>query len=113
VPYVAALAVTVIVEVPIYLWLGRRALGVRDRSGLPVYGGINLLSHPLLWFALAPAGAGALGTTTGLLTAEGLVTMGEGLAVAQVTRTSPTPALAIAALANAASFGLGLAVSAF
>jgi hypothetical protein len=34
--------------------------------------------------------------------------MGEGLAVAQVARAGTTPAVAIAALANAASFGVGV-----
>jgi hypothetical protein len=73
-----------------------------------VYGTVNLVSHPLLWFGLAPAGVGLLGATAGVLTAEGLVTMGEGLAVAQVARAGTTPAVAIAALANAASFGVGV-----
>jgi hypothetical protein len=100
--------VTVIVEVPIYLWLGRRTLCVADRNGLPWYGGVNLVSHPLLWFGLAPAGAGLFGATAGLLVAEGLVAAGEGLAIAHGVLAPRSAALAVAALANAASFAVGL-----
>jgi hypothetical protein len=110
--------VTVIVEVPIYvwlgrIWLGRRTLGAsrRDRSDLAIYGGVNLLSHPALWFMLAPAGARVLGATAGILAAEGLVTVGEGVAVAHATHLRRTSALALAALANAASFGIGLTLA--
>ncbi len=110
-PYVVALAVTVMVELPIYLWFGRRALGLPERSGLPWYGGVNAVSHPLLWFGLAPAGVRLLGATAGVLAAEGVVTVGEGLAVAQGTRSRRLDALMLAALANAASFSVGLALT--
>jgi hypothetical protein len=110
VPYLAALAVTLLVEVPIYRALGRRALDLREGGGLRLYGGVNLVSHPLLWFGLAPAGVALVGATAGVLAAEGLVVAGEGLAVAHVARVRQAPALAVAALANAASFGAGLAI---
>jgi hypothetical protein len=123
------------VELPIYLWFGRRALGLRERSaaprraagdpvvddGLPVragllhrapwYGGVNLVSHPLLWFGLAPAGIRLLGATAGVLAAEGVVTMGEGLAVAGGLRARRLDALMLALLANAVSFSVGLALT--
>lgn len=75
--YAVALAVTVMVEVPAYLLLGRWALAApgrrADRTGLalPWYVGVNLVSHPLLWFWLVPAGVAILGTTAEILTAGG------------------------------------------
>jgi hypothetical protein len=111
VPYLAALAVTLLVEVPIYLALGQRALYLREGGGFRLYGSVNLVSHPLLWFGLAPVAVAMVGATAGVLTAEALVVLGEGFAVAQVARVRQAPAVAIAALANAASFGVGLTIS--
>jgi hypothetical protein len=111
VPYSAALAVTVIVEVPIYLGLGRWVLRPADGNGLRWYGAVNLVSHPMLWYGLAPAGVTLLGATGGVLAAEGLVTAGEGLAISRLAAARPPAALAVAALANVASFRVGLTLA--
>jgi hypothetical protein len=119
VSYAVALAVTVIVEVPVYLLLRRWAFAVvatpegrADGNGpeLGWYAGVNVVSHPVLWFVLVPAGVAVLGATAGILVAEGLVVAGEGAALSLVLR-GRAPVLgvvAVAALANAASFSLGL-----
>ena len=112
-----ALAVTIIVEVPVYLFVSRWTFatpgGRADGNGPEFrgYAGVNLVSHPLLWFGLVPLGVAMLGATPGVLAAEALVVAGEGAALAFVLRDR-APVLgvvAIAALANAASFSLGLA----
>jgi hypothetical protein len=67
VTYPVALALTLTIEVPLYLILGR-VLGRRvDARGIGAAFAVNIGSHPLLWFAMFPAASWALGDTGGLL----------------------------------------------
>ncbi|MEV4411862.1 hypothetical protein [Catellatospora sp. NPDC049609] len=53
-PYPAALALTLAVELPVYAVALRRGWGVGRRRALLCALGVNLATHPLLWWLLGP-----------------------------------------------------------
>ena len=78
--YPAALALTLVVEVPVWTALAVRATGAAVSRALGVAVLVNLVSHPVLWFVLVPAAdavAVAGRTVVGLLAAEAVVVVGE------------------------------------
>jgi hypothetical protein len=110
--YAIAAAVTFAVELPVVLLIARRArLLFGDAK---VLGAAALLTHPALWYvpylffpeALRPANYGLY-----LVVGEGLVLLVETAVYWLVlVRHRPRLALAMSALANAASYGVGLIV---
>lgn len=105
--YAAALALTVAVEVPLYVGglLALRLAGTL--RALVVAVGVNLLTHPLLWLALVDGA-----TPARVLAAEGCVCVVEGAVLRAFTGREGGLTLLLAVGANAASFAVGLAFSA-
>lgn len=106
-PALAALALTLAVEVPCYL-AGLTALRLAGpvRSVLVAIG-VNLVTHPVLWSVLAPR--------TGVLVvvaAEVCVVLVEALLIRLVIGRDAGVVLLLSLGANAASLGVGLLVGA-
>jgi len=102
-----AFCLTVAIEIPIVAWLSRRAeLRLRRRVAITLLG--NVLSHPAVWF-IFPALGLAWGVTTAIseVWAWLLEAVLYRFTLGQMTWR---PALAISLIANAASFGVGLAL---
>ncbi|MFI8459374.1 hypothetical protein [Kitasatospora sp. NPDC085464] len=105
-PYVLALALTLLVEVPVYTVALTRAGGLRPSRAAGAAVLVNLLTHPLLWGSLRPYAAGpaaAYWTAFGL--GEAGVCLVEGALLAPLTGLPPRTAApwAASATANAAS----------
>ena len=113
--YAIAAAVTLAVELPVVLLVARRArLMIGDAKVLGAAALANLLTHPALWYVpysffpavLLPANYGLY-----LVVGEGLVLLVETAVYWLIlVRHRPWLALAMSALANAASYGAGLLV---
>jgi hypothetical protein len=102
-----AFCLTVVIETPIVTWLSRRAeprLG--RRLGITVLG--NALSHPAVWFVFPLLGL-AWGTTTTISELWAWL-LEAALYRFALDHLTWRPALGISLAANAASFGLGLAL---
>jgi hypothetical protein len=100
-----ALGITVAIETPLYALLGAGTGGRRNRTRLAVAGAaivLNVLTHPLLWFALQPA--------LGVWVAEGAVVAIEAAAIAWFLGVDARMALALSVVANGTSFATGLLV---
>lgn len=99
-----AFALTLVIEVPIFTMLGPAATS-RKRAALAGAAG-TCLTHPLLWFVWFPL---IHHHTLATISGEILVVGAECVIFHLLTgRCSWTRAAAASALANAASFGLGL-----
>ena len=103
--YLAALALTVAVELPLYV-VGLVALRLAGpvRAVLLAVG-VNLLTHPVLWLVVAPT------QTATVYLAEVGVCLVEAAVIRLVVRRDTLLAIALSLAANAASFGVGLLVS--
>jgi hypothetical protein len=108
VPYLGALALTLVLEVPLVV-LGLGSLGVDRRRSALLAVVATLVTHPLLWFVVAPAFDDAAGLA-GIVAAEVLVVLAEGavFAVGARPRVGYDAALCVAVLANGVSFVVGL-----
>lgn len=105
--YGAALALTIAVEAPLYV-AGLLALRLAGPlRALLVAVGVNLVTHPLLWLALVQAA-----TPARVLAAEAGVCLVEAAVIRVVVGRDTALALLLAVGANAASFAVGLAVTA-
>lgn len=101
-----AFAVTLVVEVPIFMKLAPAELP-RWRAAVAGAAG-SCVTHPLLWFVWVPS---IRGYTLAVVTGELLVVVIESTMFFLLTqRRSWRRAVAAACLANAASFGVGLLV---
>ncbi|MFD0277143.1 hypothetical protein ACFVHB_24990 [Kitasatospora sp. NPDC127111] len=60
-PYPSALALTLLVEVPLYTVALARAGGVRPARAAAAAVLVNLATHPLLWWSLSRCAAGSAG----------------------------------------------------
>jgi hypothetical protein len=102
----AAFLLTLLIELPIYGWLGHRCgTGPRAVAG----GGLGtLMTHPLLWFAWPLVVADYLLRT---ISGELLVCLLEGVVLRAVAPGMGwRRAMAVSFLANAASYGTGVAL---
>jgi hypothetical protein len=100
--YATALSLTLVIEVPLYLALAAVAGRGPDGTGVLVAVGVNVVSHPLLWFALQP--------TVGIWAAEVMVTAAEGAATGRMLGLRITDGLALAVVANGCALVAGLVV---
>jgi hypothetical protein len=104
-PQVTALLLTLAVEVPLYV----AALVVLRLAGfgraLLLAVGVNLLTHPLLWWALGPRPS-----LLAVVVAEVAVWLVEAALVWLVVRRSLSVVLVVAAGVNAASILVGVVV---
>ena len=104
VSWLAALLLTLAVELPLY-WQGLRRR-VSGRRALGTGAACSLLTHPLLWFVWPAVAGGSY--VTYVVTGELLVVALEGCVVLALARpTGLRGAFGVALLANAASFGVG------
>jgi len=113
--YLVAAALTLAVELPIVFLLVRQAgpdLPFRRVVGAAL--AANVLTHPALWYVpyfLIPRALSPRHWGTYVLVGEGAVVAVETLVYwRMMARGRPWLALALAALANAASYGVGLFV---
>lgn len=115
--YLAALALTVLIEVPAYLLGlaalrrlgtapgGRAVIGIPEAIALAV--AVNVATHPALWLIFG-SGAGWTSALPALLVAECVVAVVEGLLIFAVLHRDAGWLLLLAAAANAASLAAGL-----
>ncbi|MCL2552777.1 MAG: hypothetical protein FWE15_20260 [Actinomycetia bacterium] len=109
--YPPALALTLAVEVPVYVaaLTAAAAPGVRRTAAAAVL--VNLVTHPLLWWFLGRAAALPGAAYWPLFAgAESAVCLVEGALVARLLRLRGTLPYAASAAANAASVLAGLLV---
>jgi hypothetical protein len=104
VPYLLALALTLLVEVPVYVVVFRFAGILPGARGWAAAVGVNLVTHPVAWLLLS-AHPGWFWAVEG-----GVVLVEAGLLWAWVRRDPGLLALT-ALVANAASAGVGLIVT--
>jgi hypothetical protein len=105
-PFLFALFITWLVEVPVLWFSVRTVLKLND---VPVtriiFTGIlaSALSLPYLWFVLPPY----IGTLYYLLIGELFVIAVESVILNRILRIQPGPSIALSAVMNAASFVVG------
>lgn len=103
-----ALALTLAIEVPVWVVLGHLAAGVSWARAIVVGVAVNVVSHPLLWFVLLPALEAATRSTLVALALGELVVWGLEAGMAWfATRRAPVVWLAVSASANLVSLGAG------
>jgi hypothetical protein len=106
--YLAALTLTLVIELPAYAGLLRRGLSIPVRQGLAAGAAINLTSHPLAFLVVMPRIAASLGYFPALAVVEtGVWILEAGLLCAWLRRDAGLLGLA-ALLANALSLSIGL-----
>lgn len=104
----AALGLTVAVELPLYV-LGLGVLRLASPARAVVLGvGVNLLTHPVLWCALAPDP-----TAAPTILAEVVVCLVEAAVMWLAVRRDGALLVLLAVGVNAASLGVGLLLNAF
>ncbi|MEI8081679.1 MAG: hypothetical protein WCI74_07530 [Actinomycetes bacterium] len=106
--YLAALALTMIVETPIYYLMLSRLAHVRSQQAIIAGIVVNLISHPLFTAVLVPAAEQVMSPIASVLVGEAVVCALEaGLLYAWLRRDA---AIVIAAslMANGCSFAVGL-----
>lgn len=102
----AAFGLTVAVELPLYV-LGLLALRLTGLVRAVLLGvGVNLLTHPVLWYLLAPDP-----TLLRIIVAEVAACLVEAAVIWLVVRRDALVLVVLSLGANAASFGVGLLVS--
>ncbi|MFI0356496.1 hypothetical protein [Actinomadura sp. 9N407] len=102
--YPAALALTLAVELPLYVV----ALRVRIARALLAAAAVNLVSHPLVWLALGAAARFRGGYEIFLLPVEIAAWLAEAAMLRVLLRGEGRDLLLVALMANAASFLAGL-----
>jgi hypothetical protein len=104
-----ALALTLLIEVPIYTALLRIVLGATLRSAVASAVVVNLISHPLAFLVVGRALEGPLGTVGAIVFVEIFVAwLGEAALLWCVYRRDLPELVGIAFVANATSFAIGL-----
>jgi hypothetical protein len=106
--YLAALGLTLMIEVPVYASVLRRGLTISSRRGLTAGAAVNLVSHPLAFLVVMPALARPLGFFPALVVIEaGVWVLESALLWLWLRRDLDLLSLA-ALLANAVSLAVGL-----
>jgi hypothetical protein len=119
--YPEALAATVLIEVPVWTTLLVATHGVRWRRALGIGLLVNVVSHPVFWFAIYPATAAVLDRAdpwVALVVSEVVVVLAEAAIAAAclgATRADGTPLtrqpgllVGIALAANLLSVAIGV-----
>lgn len=108
-PFLRAWALTVLVETPVWAILLDPVEGVGLGRAARVGAAVTAVSHPLLWWALAPGLAALTGSElSGVVLAEVVVWLGEALGAWWLLRVRPAVVLAVSALANLSSLLAGM-----
>jgi hypothetical protein len=107
--YLVASGLTLAVEVPVYVAALRLVAAIGSRRAALWAVLVNLLTHPLLWWVLAPAARDRLGAGPGTATVEVWAVAVEAGVLWRLSR-DPVVAVGAAVCANTCSFLLGAAV---
>ena len=108
--YLAALALTLVLEMPAYATVLRRGMTITPRRGLAAGAAVNLISHPVAFLIVMPVLARPLGFWGALVVIEaGVWVLESALLWVWLQRDVDLIALA-ALLANAISLTIGLAL---
>jgi hypothetical protein len=99
-----AFAVTLVIELAVVLAMTRDDIETRSRRTILVVFA-NLVTHPIVWFVIP---AFVAGTWTQLFVCEAWAVLAEALFYGVTMRLRGSRALAISAIANAASYGVGV-----
>jgi hypothetical protein len=110
VPYLTALAMTLIIETPVYWYLLTRFAGIRTRPAITAAVVVNLVSHPLLSFAIIPMATRLVAPVPAVLISEGVVCALEAGLLYAWLRRDVAVVVASSLIANGCSFGIGLLV---
>lgn len=104
--YLAALVLTLVIEVPVAsVWL--RRLGTSLGRALLSAVAVNMVSHPLAFLVVWPLLDRVLPAAVVLAAVELAVIAGEAVGYRRLTRVDSGSAVQIAALANVASLAFG------
>jgi hypothetical protein len=106
--YVAALGLTLLIELPVYASVLRGSLRIDAHRGLAAGAAVNLISHPLAFLVVMPAVARSLGFFPALVVIEaGVWVLESALLWLWLRRDLDLLSLA-ALLANGVSLAVGL-----
>jgi hypothetical protein len=106
-----ALALTLLIEVPIYSAMLPAVVGASRRRAFLAAVVVNAISHPLAFVVIGRALDGPLGTVSALVVVEIFVAwLGEAMLLWCSYRRALAELVGIAFVANAASFAIGLLV---
>ncbi len=108
--YLLALAVTVVVETPVYALMLQRELTLDARRGAAAGVIVNLVSHPLAFLVAMPLIAPKFGFLPALIVVEAGVWTLEGLLLWAWRRCDPERLGLAALVANLLSLSVGLAL---
>lgn len=106
--YLAPLALTVLIETPVYVGILAGIMRIPVRHALCAALVVNLVSNPLLNTLLLPSLAHVLPSPAALLIAESIVCTLEALLLLAWLRRSPSVIVAASLIANACSFIAGI-----
>jgi hypothetical protein len=109
----AYLALTIVVEVPVYSLLLVHFGRTRPLPALLTAVGVNLVSYPLFVLVLAPGAAAVMPDSAAIVAAEAVVCVLEAVLVRWWLRTDAYLAAAASLLANGCSVLAGLLVAVF
>ncbi|MBN2528020.1 MAG: hypothetical protein JXR76_16640 [Deltaproteobacteria bacterium] len=99
-----AFLLTLTLEAPVYIWLGRQYASVIKAAAAGALG--SCVTHPLLWFVWRPFFDDYL---LYVISGEIIVFLVEAVILRIIIREMPfSKALSISLLANATSYGIGL-----
>jgi hypothetical protein len=107
------LALTIVVEVPVYVLLLVRFAGVRPLAAVLTAVGVNLVSYPLFVLAVVPVAAAVMPDSAAIVAAEAVVCVLEAVLVRWWLRADAHLATAASLLANGCSVLAGLLVAVF
>jgi hypothetical protein len=110
--YSEALALTLLLEVPLYARALSSVIGARLGPAWIAGCVVNLISHPLGFLVIAPLTASMAGATGSLVVVELLAWMGEAVLLWAWLRRAPTAIALVSLLANSVSLLAGLALTA-
>jgi hypothetical protein len=108
--YLAALALTLAIEAPLYALGFAVVHGSRWQHGGTTGLRVNLVSHPIAFLIAFPVLAPLLGTMAALVAVEIGVVYLEALLIWRRRESNPMEAVALSAIANVASLAVGLAL---
>jgi hypothetical protein len=105
--YATAFLLTLTIETPIVAAGLSRWYRVPAACGVPVAAGANVLTHPVVWFALPGLLVPSAGLLGYLLAAEAFAWLAEAAILWLAARRDPAGPLLLSLVANTASFMTG------
>lgn len=106
--YLAALGLTLLIEIPVYAGVLRWGLEIRPERGLTAGAAVNLISHPVAFLIVMPALVRPLGFFPALVVIEASVWVFESALLWLWVRRDLDLLSLAALLANGVSLAVGL-----